>query len=78
MNAKIRLDTRQDVDTVFKVASDLYLTSGQDIFIEDRANNTRINARSVVGLLYALEFTDVWCVSDADVWTELKDVIIVE
>jgi hypothetical protein len=78
MNAKIRLDTRADVDTVFRVASNAHLAGKPDIFIEDRVNNVRVNARSMIGLLYAFEFTDVWCVSEGDYWSELEDVTIIE
>lgn len=78
MNAKIRLDTRDDVNKVFEVASKAQLDGKASIYVEDRANNVRVNARSIIGLLYALEFVDVWCVSEDDYWSELEDVIVIE
>ena len=36
----------------------------------------RVNAKSLLGMVYALEFTSLWCESDEDIYTEIQQFAI--
>lgn len=63
MRAKIRLDTMQDirdfVNICTKVDAPVYLTDGAGL---------KISAKSVLGVMYSMEFSDIWCESPEDIY----------
>ncbi len=73
MKAKIRLDTSRDAIDF----SNLCLALPGEITITDN-KGLRINAKSVLGMLYALEFEELWCESNEDIYMTIKDFIIIE
>ena len=44
-------------------------------FIKDNEGMC-VNARSVIGMLYAMTFNELWCESDNDIYQNIKDFII--
>lgn len=72
MKYKIVLDTVSDVTNFVK-----------NITTEKEANVTvtdnrglRVNAKSLMGMLYALEFEELWCESDTEIYEKIKDYVI--
>ena len=72
MKYKIVLDTVSDVTTFVK-----------NVITEKEANVTvtdnrglRVNAKSLMGMLYALEFEELWCESDTEIYEKIKDYVI--
>lgn len=62
MRQRIRLDTMDDIKKFVKVASN-YEGS---ICLEDNDGH-RVSARSLIGTLYALEWSAIYCVADRDI-----------
>lgn len=73
MKSKIRLDTTNDAIQF----SNLCLSLPGHITITDN-NGLRINAKSILGMLYALEFEELWCESEEDIYMHIKDFIIID
>jgi hypothetical protein len=73
MKAKIRLDTTNDAANF----SNICLSLPGLITITDN-KGLRINAKSILGMLYALEFEELWCESENDIYMKIKDFIIIE
>ena len=73
MKSKIRLDTTNDAIQF----SNLCLSLPGHITITDN-NGLRINAKSILGMLYALEFEELWCESEEDIYMHIKEFIIIE
>lgn len=72
MKYKIVLDTVSDVTNFVK-----------NVTTEKEANVTatdnrglRVNAKSLIGMLYALEFEELWCESDIEIYEKIKDYVI--
>lgn len=63
MKVKIRLDTQQDAARLSAIASGV---DGSVTITDD--NGLRVNAKSVIGVLYSLEFTNLWLESDKDIY----------
>lgn len=73
MKAKIRLDTTNDA----ALFSNICLPLPGHITITDN-KGLRINAKSILGMLYALEFEELWCESDSDIYSHIEKFIIIE
>ena len=73
MKAKIRLDTMSDVQAFVRIAS---LQHG-NVYITDD-NGLKVSAKSLLGALYALEFDELWCESDNDIYHAIENFIILE
>lgn len=73
MKVKIRLDTNQDAINFATLAQKL----GGDITITDN-KGLCVNAKSVLGMLYALEFEELWCESSVDIYKRIEKFIIIE
>lgn len=73
MRNKIRLDTSKDAQTFVNITSKL---EGK-IVVKD-PNGLCVNAKSILGALHAMEFTELWCESENDIYMKIKDFIIIE
>lgn len=73
MKAKIRLDTTNDA----ALFSNICLSLPGHITITDN-KGLRINAKSILGMLYALEFEELWCESEEDIYMHIQDFIIIK
>lgn len=71
MRNKIRLDTYKEVSDFIAITSKL---EGK-ITVTDNDNH-RVNAKSLLGMLYSLEFEELWVESKNDYYNELKDFIV--
>lgn len=72
MKNKIRIDTMQEVSKFVGIVSQL---DGK-ITITDN-QGLCVNAKSVLGALHALEFTELWCESENDIYTAIEDFIVI-
>lgn len=68
---RIRLDTIQDVNYLVDVAKSV---SGR-VIIED-ADGHCVNAKSLLGAIYSMEFTELWCSSDKDIYTDISRIVV--
>ena len=66
MKMKINLDTMKDAMAFVKAVSalegDITLTDGSGL---------RVNAKSTLGVIYSLEFSDLWVESDRDIYSHI-------
>lgn len=73
MKAKIRLDTIGDVNQFVSITSKL---NGK-IAIKDNKGFC-VNAKSILGALHAMEFNELWCESEEDIWLDIQKFIVIE
>ena len=71
MRVKIRLDTFKDAQQFAEIAE----RCDGWIHIMD-ANGMCVNGKSILGALHAMEFTDIWCESENDIYTKIQDFVI--
>ena len=72
MKAKIYIDTQSDALAIVNIASKY---PDNEITIEDE-NGFRVNAKSMLGVLYSMGFNNLWLVSDIDIYSEIERFII--
>ena len=72
MKAQIRLDTMRDVQDFVNIASRMH----GNVYITDNAG-LKVSAKSLLGALYAMEFEELWCESDEDIYRNIQDFIII-
>lgn len=72
MRAKIRLDTMKDINqfvaTCSKVSVPVYITDGAGL---------RVSAKSVLGVMYSMEFANIWCECDEDIYNQIERFTII-
>ena len=60
---KIHIDTMTEatnfVATTTKLPGEIVVVDGKGM---------RVNAKSILGMLYAMEFEDLWCESDSEIY----------
>lgn len=71
MAYKIRLDTIQDANEFTFIASQIE----GNIIITD-GNGLCVNGKSILGALYAMEFSSLYCESDVDIYHRLRKFIV--
>ena len=72
MKYKIILDTVSDVNTFVKNVSTFPDAS---VTVTDN-RGLRVNAKSLMGMLYALEFDELWCESDIEIYEKIKQFVV--
>lgn len=73
MSYKIRLDTLSDVNQFVTIVSDV---DGQ-ITVTDK-QGLRVNGKSVLGMLHAMEFAELWCESDKEIYHLIENFVVLE
>lgn len=70
MKYKIRLDTMTDVNNFVKIATQypgsIKLTDGE---------NFTVNGKSLLGAMYTVEWDQIYCVSDHEIYHLIKDFV---
>lgn len=73
MRVKVRLDTMKDINQFVaicsKVAAPVHITDGAGL---------KVSAKSVLGVMYSMEFEEIWCESDVDLYSQLSKFIIID
>lgn len=72
MKIQIRLDTMSDVQRFVSIAT----AHSGDVHITD-GNGLRVSAKSLLGAIYAMEFDNIWCESEEDIYHAIEDFIII-
>ena len=72
MKAQIRLDTMRDVQDFVNIATRMH----GNVYITDNAG-LKVNAKSLLGTLYAMEFEELWCEADEDIYRNIEDFIVI-
>ncbi len=73
MKVKIRLDTMKDINQFVAICSKLpvdvpaYITDGAGL---------KVSAKSILGVMYSMEFDEIWCETEANLYYELNRFII--
>lgn len=72
MKVQIRLDTLSDVHCFVKIATlqkgAVHITDGEGL---------KVSAKSLLGALYAMEFDNLWCEAEEDIYHAIEKFIIV-
>lgn len=72
MKAQIRLDTMRDVQDFVAIATRMH----GNVYITDN-NGLKVSAKSLLGALYAMEFEELWCEADEDIYRNISDFIVI-
>lgn len=71
MRVKIRLDTLKDAQRFAEIAE----SCEGWVHITD-SNGMCVNGKSVIGALHAMEFSEIWCESENDIYTKIQGFVI--
>lgn len=71
MKAKIRLDTMRDISDFVRICSGI----GANVYITDNAGLC-VSAKSMLGAMYALEFDELWCECDEDIYRYIERFVV--
>jgi hypothetical protein len=70
MRVQIQLETLSDVQNFVAIASAqkgrVHISDGQGL---------KVSAKSMLGALYALEFENLWCESETDIYHAIKNFV---
>ena len=71
MRAKINLDTMRDINEFVRICSGVqsavHVTDGRRL---------KVSGKSLLGVMYAMEFTEIWCECDEDIYHKIEKFII--
>ena len=70
MRAKIRLDTLKDINQFVAICSKVSVP----VHITDGAG-LKVSGKSLLGVMYAMEFADIWCECEEDIYTAIEKFI---
>lgn len=73
MRAKIRLDTMKDINQFVAICTNVAVP----VHITDGAG-LKVSAKSVLGVMYSMEFADIWCECDEDIYRQIERFIVID
>ena len=73
MRVKIRLDTLTDVQKFINVTSGI----GYDVLLTD-GNNLTVSAKSMLAVLYSMEWSNVYCECEKNIYYSIQEYVIEE
>ena len=71
MKVKIRLDTMRDINEFVHICTGVLPA----VYVTDNSG-LKVSAKSVLGVMYSMEFSDIWCECSVDIYQEIKKFII--
>ena len=71
MRVQINLDTMTDANNFVAITSRL---PGKIVVIDNKG--MCVNAKSILGMLYALEFEELWCESEFDIFEDIEKYVV--
>lgn len=71
MRAKINLDTMRDIQDFVRICGNIT----EPVHITDGAG-LRVSGKSLLGVMYAMEFDNIWCECDTDIYMDIKRFIV--
>lgn len=73
MRAKIRLDTMKDINQFVtictKIPAPVHITDGAGL---------KVSAKSILGVMYSMEFADIWCECEEDIYHLIERFTIID
>lgn len=69
---KILLETETDV---IRFVHNILISQAREVFVID-GKGLKVSAKSVLGMMYALTFTELWCVSDTEIYNTIRDFVL--
>ena len=73
MKAKIRLDTMKDINQFVSACTSVHVP----VYITDGAG-LKVSAKSVLGVMYSMEFADIWCECEEDIYHLIERFTIID
>lgn len=73
MKVKIRLDTFSDAKRFSDITS---MLPGQVLITDNKG--LCVSAKSILGALYSLEFDELWCEAEEDIYRNIEEFIVIE
>ena len=70
---RIRIDTMNEANKFAEIASAV-----PGMVVVSDGQGLRVNAKSILGVLHAMEFENLWCESTADIFSKIREFIIEE
>lgn len=70
---KIRLDTLSDVNKFVKITSAI----SSKVTVTDN-QGLKVNGKSILGMMYAMEFDELWCESEVDIYQAIEKFLVLE
>lgn len=71
---KIRLDTLKDINRFAQIA----MTVQDELVVTNNTGSYKVNAKSILGLMYAIEWNDIYMVASSINYMKFRDFIIEE
>lgn len=71
MKVKLRLDTLSDINKFARITSGV----SAPVQVIDDAGHC-VNAKSILGMMYSMEWSEIWCTCDEDIYEKIKDFVI--
>ena len=72
MRAKINLDTMRDINDFIRICTNIPVA----VYITDGAG-LKVSGKSLLGIMYAMEFDNLWCECEQDIYSDLQKFIVV-
>jgi hypothetical protein len=72
MRAKINLDTMKDINKFVSICAEVSVP----VYITDGAG-LKVSAKSLLGVVYAMEFEEIWCECDEDIYSLIEHFTII-
>jgi hypothetical protein len=73
MKVKIRLDTMKDINQFVAICSKV----SEPVHVSDGAG-LKVSAKSILGVMYSMEFDEIWCETEANLYSQLDKFIIID
>lgn len=70
MKVKVALETMSDVTNFVAIAS----TVGAPVHLTH--GDFRVSAKSLLGALYTMEWDEIWCECDKDIYSQIEKFVI--
>lgn len=70
MKVRIELDTLSDVREFVTIATSIPAP------VHLVSDNFRVSAKSLLGAMYTMEWTEVWCECDEDIYSKIEKFVV--
>lgn len=71
MKVKLQLETMSDISRFVQLCSQVE----ENVSVTDSIGHC-VSAKSLLGMIYAMEWTDVWCECEKDIYFIIKEFVI--
>ena len=73
MKVKIRLDTISDIAGFVSAVSGI----DEEVHLID-GNNLTVSAKSILGAIYTMEWNEIYCTCDRDIYSRIQNYVLNE